>query len=155
MSNDDKASLLACTFFPPRPQNEPPLHFVYPKPVCKFDPISKDQIKRQWARLKPYKAPGPDSIPNIVLTKCADTLTGRLLPIYQAMTANVWYYEPWKLSTTVVLRKPGKPRYDTPKAYRPIALLNMLCKVLTAVVAEVMTFYTEKYQLLPPNHFGG
>jgi hypothetical protein len=53
------------------------------------------------------------------------------------------------------LHKPGKPRYDTPKAYRPIALLNTLCKVLTAIVANVMTFYTEKHELLPATHFGG
>ena len=89
------------------------------------------------------------------MTKCADALLDRLLPIYRAMTENALYYAPWKLSTTVVLRKPGKPRYDNPKAYRPIALLNTLCKVLTAIAAELMTFYTEKYQLLPPNHFGG
>jgi hypothetical protein len=71
------------------------------------------------------------------------------------MVKNAWYYDPWRISTTVVLRKPGKPRYDTPKAYRPIALLNTLCKVLTAIVADVMTFYTEKHELLPVTHFGG
>ena len=65
------------------------------------------------------------------------------------------YYEPWKNFTTVVLCKPGKPRYDTPKAYRPIALLNTLGKVLTSIVAEQLTYYTEKYALLPPLHFGG
>lgn len=115
----------------------------------------KEQIKSQLSKLKPYKAPGPNSIPNIVLTKCADALANRLLPIYRAMTENTLYYDPCKMSTTVVLRKPGKPRYDTPKAYRPIALLNTLCKVLTAIMAELMTFYMEKYQLLPPNHFRG
>lgn len=154
-TNNEKASMLAKSFFPPHPPDEAPLQFVYPRPACEFSPITKEQIKRQLARLKPYKAPGPDSIPNIVLTKCANILVDRLLPIYRAMTEKSLYYAPWKLSTTVVLRKPGKPRYDTPKAYRPIALLNTLCKVLTAVAAELMTFYTEKYQLLPANHFGG
>jgi hypothetical protein len=67
----------------------------------------------------------------------------------------VLYYEPWKKFITVVLRKPGKPRYDVPKAYRPIALLNTLGKVLTSIVAEQLTYYTEKYSLLPPLHFGG
>jgi hypothetical protein len=147
--------MLVKTFFPPRPPNDAPLQYVYPKPACKFDPITKDQIGRQLARLKPYKAPGPDGIPNIVLTKCTDILIDRLLPIYKAMTKKALYFTPWKLSTTVVLRKPSKPRYDTPKAYRPIALLNTLCKVLTAVMVELMTFYTEKHQLLLPNHFGG
>jgi hypothetical protein len=102
-TNNKKASRLARTFFPPRPPDNMPLHFVYPKPACKFDQITKEQVKRQLAKLKPYKAPGPDSIPNIVLTKCADTLADRLLPIYRAMTENTLYYDLWKLSTTVVL----------------------------------------------------
>ena len=46
------------------------------------------------------------------------------------------YYNPWKEFITVVLCKPGKPRYNTPKVYRPIALLNTLGKVLTSIVAE-------------------
>ena len=154
-TNEEKSKMLATSFFPPRPPDSAPLHFVYPKPVGKLDSIGKDQIRKHLARLKPYKAPGPDGIPNIVLTKCADTLTDRLYYIYRAMVENNIYYAPWKLSTTVVLRKPGKPRYDTPKAYRPIALLNTMCKVLTAIIAELMTYYTETHQLLPPHHFGG
>jgi Reverse transcriptase (RNA-dependent DNA polymerase) len=55
----------------------------------------------------------------------------------------------------VVLRKPGKPRYDIPKAYRPIALLNTMWKVLMAIMASYITFIMEKHQLLPTNHFGG
>jgi ribonuclease HI len=65
------------------------------------------------------------------------------------------YFEPWKQFITVVLRKPGKPKYDVPKAYRPIALLNTIAKLLSAIVAEQLTYYAETYSLLPPNHFGG
>ena len=64
-------------------------------------------------------------------------------------------YKPWKASTTVVLRKPGKPRYNVPKAYRPIALLNMMWKTLTVIVASHITHLTEKHQLLLQNHFRG
>jgi hypothetical protein len=42
-----------------------------------------------------------------------------------------------------------------PKAYRPIALLNTMGKVLTAIVAELLVFYTESHGLLPAHHFGG
>lgn len=55
----------------------------------------------------------------------------------------------------MVLRKPGKPNYTVPKAYRPIALLNTLAKLLSAITAEQLMFYAEKHNLLPPNHFGG
>ena len=71
-TNEEKSKILAKTFFPPRPPDDTPLQFVYPKPICDFDPISREQIKRQLAKLKPYKAPGPNGIPNIVLTKCAN-----------------------------------------------------------------------------------
>ena len=147
--------MLAKTFFPPKPPDDTPLQFVYPKLICDFDPISREQITRQLAKLKPYKAPGPDGIPNIVLTKSANVIVDRLYYIYKAILEQDVYYEPWRASTTVVLRKPGKPRYDIPKAYRPIALLNTMSKVLTALMAELMTFYTETHQLLPAHHFGG
>jgi hypothetical protein len=65
-----------------------------------------------------------------------------------------WYHAPWKAFTSVVLCKPSKPRYNIPKAYRPIALLNTLSKVLTSIMAELLTFYSEKHQLLLPQHYG-
>ena len=123
--------------------------------LLKADPITRDQIRRALARLRPFKAPGPDEIPNVVLTKCADLIESRLWYIYTAIVEKGWYFAPWKHFTTVVLRKPGKTRYDIPKAYRPIALLNTMGKVLTAIIAEQLTYYTEKYALLPPLHFGG
>ena len=154
-TNEEKSVMLATTFFPPSPPADTPLHFVYPKPISELHHIPKEQIKRQLACLKLYKAPGPDGIPNIVLTKCANNLIDRLYFIYRAIINLGIYYEPWKLSTTVVLCKPGKPHYDTPKVYRPIALLNTMSKVLTALMVELMTFFTETYQLLPAHHFGG
>jgi hypothetical protein len=65
------------------------------------------------------------------------------------------HYNPWKHFTTVVLHKPGKPCYDIPKAYRPIVLLNTMWKVLTGIVAEQLTFYTEKYHLLSDHYYEG
>ena len=54
-----------------------------------------------------------------------------------------------------MLQKPGKPCYDIPKAYQPIALLNTVAKLLYSIVAEEITHMVEKHQLLPANHFGG
>ena len=54
-----------------------------------------------------------------------------------------------------MLWKPGKLRYDVPKAYRLIALLNTLAKLLSSIVAEGLSFLTEKHQLIPPTHFRG
>ena len=54
-----------------------------------------------------------------------------------------------------MLRKPGKPRYDIPKAYRPIALMNTMAKLLSTMVREDLVYMSEKYMMLPDNHFGG
>ena len=154
-TNEEKSQMLAKTFFLKKPPDEPPAQDQYPAPVCDADLPEKEQIRRQLSKLKPYKAPGPDSIPNIVLTKCADLLIDRLHNIYKAIVTKGIYFKPWKEFTTVVLRKPGKPRYDVPKAYRPIALLNTMAKVLTAIIASQLMYYAEKHNLLPDNHFGG
>lgn len=158
-TNEEKSEMLAATFFPTVSQDNT-THNVEETQVkkakkCKMDRITRDQIRKHLKRLKPYKAPGPDGIPNIVLSKSADIILDRLFFIYDYMIENGALYGPWKQFTTVVLRKPGKPKYNVPKAYRPIALLNTMVKLLTAVLAEMMMYYAEEYDLLPANHFGG
>ena len=103
--------------------------------------------------LSPYKALGPDSIPNIVLKECSDLLTPSLTVIFNAILDLNTYYNPWNKLITIVIRKPGKPNYKAPKAYRPIALISTLAKLLTAIVAENFSNITETFKLLPNNHF--
>ena len=155
-TNPDKAKVLTKTFFSAKP-DDPGIsnNYNYPPNCCKLDQITKEQIAFQICKLKPYKALGPDGIPNIVLIKCADLLMDNLYYIYKVMAERNFYYAPWKSFTMVVLQKPGKPRYDIPKAYQPIALLNTMWKVLAGIIADQITFYSEKYHLLPDNHFRG
>jgi hypothetical protein len=154
-TNKEKSAALAKSFFPAKPQEEPQPTEKFPKACKGAGQIIREQIRMQLKSIKPYKAPGPNGIPNIAISKCADLIVDRLFYIFEAMLERRLLYEPWKVSTTVVLRKPGKPRYDIPKAYRPIALLNTMWKALTVIVASHITFITEKHQLLPANHFGG
>ena len=154
--NKDKAKLFAKTFFPAPPANPAEaLPQEFPEPLPNPPPLDKAQIERAIRKLKPYKAPGPDGIPNIVLQKCFDIIADHLLYIYRAILELEDYYSPWKEFTTVVLRKPDKPNYEVPKAYRPIALISTVAKVLTAIVAENMSQMVETHQLLPKTHFGG
>ena len=155
-TNVEKAQALAESFFLTKPDDTGiPADYTYPSACCKLDQITKKQITLQIRKLKPYKAPGPDGIPNIMLMCCSDLLIDRLYYIYKAMVKRNLHYTLWKTSTTVVLCKPGKLRYDIPKAYRPIALLNTMWKVLAGMIMDQLTFYYEKYQLLLANHFGG
>ena len=42
----------------------------------------------------------------------------------------------FKESVSVIIPKPGKPAYDTPKAFRPIVLLNTLGKLIEKMIAR-------------------
>ena len=61
----------------------------------------------------------------------------------------------WRFFTTITLRKPGKPSYLIPKAYRPIALEDTSSKLVESAVARRLASLAEEQGLLPPNHFGG
>ena len=78
-----------------------------------------------------------------------------MLLIYKATLTLGIYYDPWRKFTMVMLRKPGKPNYELPKAHCPIVLLSTIAKVLTALVAEDISRLVECHQLLPKTHFGG
>ena len=72
-------------------------------------------------------------------------ITPYLLQIFHTTLRLGVYAAQWKDITTCVLHKPGKPRYDVPKAYRPIALVNTITKLLSAIIAEDITHLTETH----------
>ena len=155
--NEEKAKTFAKTFFPPPPAQaeQDAQQEAYQDPLPNPPPPNIQQIERIIKKLSPYKVPGPDGIPNIVLQKCFNILANHLLFIYQAILELEEFYDPWREFTTIVLRKPDKPNYEIPKAYRPIALISTMAKVLTAIVAENISHLVELHQLLPKTHFGG
>jgi Reverse transcriptase (RNA-dependent DNA polymerase) len=74
-------------------------------------------------------------------------------PLFRPTFELKTYPAEWRDSITKVLWKPGKMNYTVPGTYRPIALLDMRGKVLSACVAEDLVKMTERYQLLPEHHF--
>ena len=90
-----------------------------------------------------------------MLKECSEIIVTSLTTIYRAIIDLKIYYEPWQEFTTVVLRNPGKPSYETPKAYRPIALISTMAKLLTAIIANYLSNIVEQHKILPKNHFGG
>jgi ribonuclease HI len=155
-SNTDKIAALSNSFFPPPPaQASVPVNFVYPQPLPGIKFFTKERIKQTVRQLKPFKTPGPDGIPNIILSKSIDVLIDHLFYIYRAVFELDVYHDRWLTSSTLVLRKPGKPAYNVAKAYRPIGLLDTIGKLLSTMVAANLSHLAEKHSMLPPNQFGG
>ena len=152
-----KINALRKVFFPKPPPADlsdiPPA--TYPQEASYDTTISVGQIRKAINKLAPGKAPGPDEISNKVLKETLPIIEQHLQILMQASVNTGHFPKPFKHTTTIVLRKPGKPDYTVSKAYRPIALENTLGKVLESVMADTMSYITETHELLPAQHFGG
>jgi Reverse transcriptase (RNA-dependent DNA polymerase) len=51
--------------------------------------------------------------------------------------------------------KPNKPDYTSPRAYRPIRLLECLGKILEKLLANSLKYYAFNKGMISLNHFGG
>jgi retron-type reverse transcriptase len=60
----------------------------------------------------------------------------------------------FRKARTIVLRKPNKDDYSIPGAWRPIALLNTLGKVVESLAARQLRDLAEQYHLLPNTQMG-
>ena len=94
-TNEEKSRALTNCFFPTKLQDQGRNSEVkYPK-VCKgVGKITRKKIHEQLRKAKPFKAPGPDGIPNIVLSNSTDLITDRLFYIYEAMLESGLQYAP-------------------------------------------------------------
>jgi ribonuclease HI len=152
----DKARLLKATFFPTPP--EPDLQDIRGaeyRDQIPFPDITEREVLQAIISTPPKKAPGPDGIINRVLHITAAQLAPHLTRIYNWSLRLEYCPAHFRQSTTIVLRKPGKDDYTVPKAYRPIALLNTIGKLMDSIIARRISYVTETHQLLPSTHIGG
>ena len=76
-----------------------------------------------------------------------------LKTLAQASLNNRHFPAAFKSTTTIVLRKPGKLDYIKLNAYRPIALENTIGKVLESIIAKVLSYLIETYDLLSQQYY--
>ena len=77
-----------------------------------------------------------------------------LTNIFTAYLKLEYYPNQFKPSITAILKKPQKPDYSIPGAYRPIALLSTVGKLLERIVAERLANAAETHHLLPDTQMG-
>lgn len=120
-----------------------------------WEPITEHEIYQALKATKGTTAPGEDGNPSLVWKHLWPHIGKIITQIFIASIELGYYPTQWKRALIVVLRKPGKPDYSLPGAYRPISLLNTLGKLLEAVIAKRLSYYAETYGLLPDTQFGG
>ncbi|KAF8703070.1 hypothetical protein AX14_014236 [Amanita brunnescens Koide BX004] len=119
--------------------------------------ISPHEISEMLALTSNSSAPGPDHITWYHLKQILSQ--EQVLEAVCLMFNNVCSSSTWpswfKESTSVIIPKPKKLDYSVPKAYRPIALLNTLSKLLTKIIAHRMQHDAAMSSLLHPGQCGG
>jgi ribonuclease HI len=152
----DKADLFRDTFFPVPPEADlRDIQSAEYSGQVQLPPITEKEVRDAIRTAAPLKAPGPDGIANRALQAGIDLIATHLTRIFNQSLRLGYCPAHFRESVTVVLRKPGKDNYTAPKAYRPIALLNTIGKVMDAVVARRLSHLAETHHVLPATHMGG
>lgn len=154
-SNQDKQKVFEEAFFPPAPEKSPvPEHTIYPPPAWNFAPPTNRMIATAIQRMKSSKATRPGTIPNDLFKKCSAILVPHLGPIHRATYTLGVYPDSWSMIETLVQRKPGKPDYRRPNAWRPIALSDGHGRLANSCLAIILTSKAELLGLIPSLQFG-
>ncbi|KAJ5819478.1 hypothetical protein N7474_005069 [Penicillium riverlandense] len=148
----EKAKVLLEAFFPPTPSIEREETRELPAPLH-MDPVSDEEIEAVAMSMNPWKAPGEDQIPAGVWQRLWSTVGSSICKIFRASIALGHVPSRWRIAKIIPLHKPERD-WSRPNSYRPISLLSTLGKILEAVIAQRLSYLTETYSLLPPNHFG-
>jgi ribonuclease HI/exonuclease III len=153
---EEKARLFRSTFFPTPPEADlDDIQTAEYTQQVKLPEITEKEVMEAIRATAPLKTAGPDGISNKALQAGAELLTGHLTSIFKQSLKLGYCPKHFRTSTTVVLRKPGKDNYTVPKAYRPIALLNTVGKVMDAVIARRLSYLAETKGIIPHRHMGG
>jgi len=154
VDNVEKAQAFMDSFFPSMASAQEEAPARAPTEI-RWHPISEIEIYRSLRAAKGTTAPGEDGLPTLIWKRLWKYLGNIITRIFTSSIELGYHPRRWRSARIIVLRKPGKPDYSLPGAYRPISLLNTLGKLLEAVMARRLSFFAEHYGLLPDTQFGG
>ena len=153
----EKADLFLTSFFPPPPLIVSPSVEFTPDlrtNVLPFAPINELEIQQHLRTCSNSSAPGPSGITYRALKWAWTTQSEFITYILQWSLELGLHHPDWKHSICVVIPKPGKPSYSSPRSFRPIQLIDCLGKLLEKVVAKRISFNCSRLGLIPPEQFG-
>ncbi|TWW59225.1 Transposable element [Takifugu flavidus] len=110
---------------------------------------SEQDVRRQFARLNPRKAPGPDGVSPSTLRHCAEELTPVFTDIFNSSLESCQV--PACLKTSTIVPVPKKPWITGLNDYRPVALTSVVMKSLERLILPHLKSITTP--LLDPLQF--
>ncbi|KAB5588047.1 reverse transcriptase [Ceratobasidium theobromae] len=156
-TNLAKAELLHSTFFPYTPVTPTGLSVESASQNAElpFPAISRGEIAANLAGCSNKSAPGAHGS-NYQVLRWAFAARGDLIEVlYNAMLSFEYHPVCFKNALIAPIPKPNKFNFASPKAYRPISLLETLSKLFEKIMAARFTSLSGLHGLIPPEQFGG
>jgi len=112
------------------------------KAVFQWPPFSKEEFVLAINKCNNDSTPGPDRLSWRHLKKIlkSSACLDNILNIANTCIDLGHWPSHFKVFIYIIITKPNKTLYDTPKTFRPIILLNMLGKLIEKVVSERLQF---------------
>lgn len=157
-----KVDLFSHRFFPETLQADDDFHArlsenmastLDPPSADVLPPVTHREFHEAVHRSDPWKAPGNDRVPFVVLRQCEDILEPFLMAFFNASLRLRYVPSLWKVANVVAVPKPNGDLSD-PKGYRPISLLSCISKTLENIVTARLTHFLERQRCLSSTQFG-
>ena len=118
------------------------LNEITDKPISSWPTFLKEEFRLALANCINSFAPGPDKLlwSHLKTIFKDDDCLNVIISIANACIEVGYWPLHFKRSTTVVIPKPNKKSYNSPKAFRPIILLNTASKLIEKVIRECPQF---------------
>ena len=157
LSHSDKCKLLRATLLPPPPTlANPPVYNLNPSAEdSEWVPVTQEEVRTAIFRAKTHNAPGISGMTGGAYQQAWKVASKEIFLILSVAARAGYHPKLFRQSICVVLRKPKKPDYSLPNAYRPIQLLEVLGKALERIQAERLAYWSVKLNVIPALHFGG
>ena len=110
-------------------------------------PVSQGEVQQKLLEMRALAAPGPDGIMAQCLQASRSVMVPCLTELFQRMLELGVHPASWKTARVLPVPKPGADLHSA-KGYRPIALLNVLSKVMESLMKDRMSFLLETRNLL-------
>ena len=129
------------------------LNKVECKPCQIWNPFSRYEFKSAIHKCIDSSAPDPDKMSwrhwKLIIKN--DNCLSKIINIADTCINLGHWPKYFKTSSTVIIPKPNKTSYDSPKAFCPIVLLNTLGKLVEKVIAERIQFIVVSNNFIHPS----
>jgi len=123
------------------------------KPILPWPAFSKEEFRLAIINCNNSSTSGPDKLSwsHLKIILKDDDCLDIIISIANACIELGYWPSYFKRSTTIVIPKPNKKLYNSPKVFRPIVLLNTVGKLIEKVIGERLQFNMASNKFIHPS----